>query len=158
MTTTTVRVGDTVEWTNLEPIGAFGPEPVNAIPPSSVFPMDGDGVPHATISSPTESVNLEVQGRLVTPPLPKARFVLTDTSDETFDFRHRTGGYVTLLFFGCTNCSDECPMHISNLGAALKKLPASVADQVKLVFVTTDPAPDSPVVVRQAESPGNREP
>jgi protein SCO1/2 len=40
-------------------------------------------------------------------------------------------------------------MHMANLGAALKKLPASVADQVKLVFVTTDPARDSPAVVRR---------
>jgi protein SCO1/2 len=89
------------------------------------------------------------RGGLVTPPLPKPKFVLTDTSGVAFDFRQRTEGYVTLLFFGYTNCPDECPMHMSNLGAALKKLPASVADQVKLVFVTTDPARDSPAVVRR---------
>jgi protein SCO1/2 len=89
------------------------------------------------------------RGGLVTPPLPKPKFVLTDTSGAAFDFRQRTEGYVTLLFFGYTNCPDGCPMHMSNLGAALKKLPASVADQVKLVFVTTDPARDSPAVVRR---------
>jgi protein SCO1/2 len=89
------------------------------------------------------------RGGLVTPPLPKPKFVLTDTSGAAFDFRKKTEGYVTLLFFGYTNCPDECPMHMSNLGAALKKLPASVADQVKLVFVTSDPARDSPAVVRR---------
>lgn len=89
------------------------------------------------------------RGGLVRPPLPKPRFVLTDTSGAAFDFRQKTEGYVTLLFFGYTNCPDECPMHMSNLGAALKKLPASVADQVKLIFVTTDPARDSPAVVRR---------
>lgn len=89
------------------------------------------------------------RGGLVMPPLLKPKFVLTDTSGAAFDFRQRTEGFVTLLFFGYTNCPDECPMHMSNLGAALKKLPASIADQVKLVFVTTDPARDSPAVVRR---------
>jgi protein SCO1 len=89
------------------------------------------------------------RGGIVTPPLPKPQFVLTDTSGAAFDFRQRTQGYVTLLFFGYTNCPDQCPMHMAALGAALKKLPASIADQVKLVFVTTDPARDSPVAIRR---------
>ena len=89
------------------------------------------------------------RGGLVTPPLPKPGFVLTDTSGAAFDFRQRTDGYVTLLFFGYTYCPDQCPMHMANLGAALKKLPAEIANQVKLVFVTTDPARDSAVVVRR---------
>ena len=38
---------------------------------------------------------------------------------------------------------------MTNLSAALKKLPAGTADQVKLVFVTTDPARDSPAAVRR---------
>lgn len=89
------------------------------------------------------------RGGLVTPPLPKPGFVLTDTSGAPFDFRQRTEGYVTLLFFGYTNCPDQCPMHMANLGAALKKLPAGMADRVKLVFVTTDPARDSRAVLRR---------
>jgi protein SCO1/2 len=40
-------------------------------------------------------------------------------------------------------------MHMANIGMALKKLPAGMADQVKLVFVTTDPARDTPVQLRQ---------
>jgi protein SCO1/2 len=89
------------------------------------------------------------RGGVVTPPLPKPRFVLADTSGAAFDFRQRTDGYVTLLFFGYTNCPDQCPMHMANLGAALKKLPAGTEDQVRLVFVTTDPARDTPSVVRR---------
>ena len=79
------------------------------------------------------------RGGLVTPPLPKPHFVLTDTSGARFDFWNRTRGSITLLFFGYTYCPDECPMHMANLGAALKRLPPGVAGQVKLVFVTTDP-------------------
>ncbi len=89
------------------------------------------------------------RGGLVTPPLLKPKFVLGDTSGRPFDFRQRTEGYVTLLFFGYTNCPDQCPMHMTNLGAALKKMPAGIADQVKLVFITTDPRRDSPAVVRR---------
>jgi protein SCO1/2 len=89
------------------------------------------------------------RGGLVTPPLPKPRFVLTDTSGAPFDFWDRTRGSLTLLFFGYTNCPDQCPMHMANIGLALKKLPADVADRVKLVFVTTDPARDTSVALRR---------
>jgi protein SCO1/2 len=89
------------------------------------------------------------RGGLVMPPLKKPRFVLTDTSGAPFDFWKRTQGSVTLLFFGYTYCPDQCPMHIANIGIALKRLPAGVADQVKLVFVTTDPARDTPEQLRR---------
>ena len=91
----------------------------------------------------------DYRGGLVTPPLPKPRFILTDTSGRPFDFTAATKGYVTLLFFGYTYCPDQCPMHMANLSAALKKLPAGTADHVKLVFVTTDPARDTPPVLRR---------
>ena len=89
------------------------------------------------------------RGGLVTPPLPKPSFVLTDTSGVPFDFWNRTSGAVTLLFFGYTQCPDQCPMHMANIGLALKKLPADVTDHVKLVFVTTDPARDTPLALRR---------
>ena len=86
---------------------------------------------------------------MVEPPLPKPRFVLTDTSGAAFDFWNRTEGSVTLLFFGYTYCPDQCPMHMANVGVALKRLPPDVANQVKLVFVTTDPARDTPLQLRR---------
>lgn len=89
------------------------------------------------------------RGGLVTPPLPKPAFVLTDTSGAPFDFGRKTQGSVTLLFFGYTYCPDQCPMHMANLEVALKKMRADIADQVQLVFVTTDPARDLPVVLRR---------
>ncbi len=88
------------------------------------------------------------RGGLVTPLLPKPRFTLTDTSGAPFDFWRKTQGYVTLLFFGYARCPDQCPLHIANIAAALKKMPPGLRDQVKLVFVTTDPARDSPRALR----------
>ena len=63
--TTIVRVGDTVEWTNLTPSVVntitFGKEPPNAIPPSFgpgvTVTQDSDGVTRAIIDSPAESAN-----------------------------------------------------------------------------------------------------
>jgi len=88
------------------------------------------------------------RGGLVTPPLPKPRFTLTDTAGVPFDFWRETQGYVTLLFFGYARCPDQCPLHMANIAVSLKKIPTAVADQVKVVFVTTDPARDSPPVLR----------
>lgn len=96
-----------------------------------------------------QEVDIQYRGGLVTPPFPKPKFILTDTSGVPFDFWNSTHGYVTLLFFGYTYCPDQCPMHMANLGLALKKLPPGISGQVKLVFVTTDPARDTASVLRQ---------
>ena len=37
---------------------------------------------------------------------------------------------------------------MSNIATGLKKMPTGVGDQIKLVFVTTDPARDSPRLLR----------
>lgn len=87
-------------------------------------------------------------GGLVNPPLPKPRFTLTDTSGTPFDFWAKTNGHVTLLFFGYTQCPDECPLHMANVAMSIKKLPPEFQDQISLVFVTTDPARDNPRVLR----------
>ena len=98
--------------------------------------------------SPATSQKSDYHGGLVSPPLPKPKFTLTDTSGTAFDFHAKTQGYVTLLFFGYTHCPDMCPMQMSMIGEALRKLPPAVADQFKVVFVTTDPARDTPHVLR----------
>jgi protein SCO1/2 len=103
----------------------------------------------ASLALAQQSAPETYRGGMITPPLPKPSFVLTDTSGTPFDFRNGTQGSVTLLFFGYTYCPDQCPMHMANIGVALNKLPAGVAGQVKLVFVTTDPARDTPLVLRR---------
>jgi protein SCO1/2 len=87
-------------------------------------------------------------GGLVTPPLPKPKFTLTDTSGAPFDFWLETQSYVTLLFFGYTHCPDECPLHMANIANSLQQMSPEVGKQVKVVFVTTDPGRDSAAVLR----------
>lgn len=88
------------------------------------------------------------RGGLVSPPLPKPNFTLVDTSGVPFDFRAKTEGSVTLLFFGYTFCPDMCPMQMSTVAQALKALPAEQASRFKVVFVTTDPDRDTRPVLR----------
>jgi protein SCO1 len=87
-------------------------------------------------------------GGLVTPPLPKPKFTLTDTSGALFDFWSETQTYVTLLFFGYTFCPDECPLQMANIASSLQQLSPEVGEQIKVVFVTTDPGRDSGPVLR----------
>jgi len=88
------------------------------------------------------------RGGMVSPPLAKPKFTLTDTSGAAYDFALRTQGYTTLLFFGYTHCPDMCPLQMSTIAQALKKIPPASADRFKVVFVTTDPERDSPTVLR----------
>jgi protein SCO1 len=88
------------------------------------------------------------RGGLVSPSLPKPKFILTDTSGAPFDLGPKTNGYVTLLFFGYTHCPDMCPAQMSMIARALAKMPSDVSDQFKVVFVTTDPARDDAKVLR----------
>lgn len=90
----------------------------------------------------------DLRGVAVTPPGEKPEFTLTDTNGDVFDFRKETDGTLTLLFFGYTNCPDICPVHMANIAAVLHKLPISMARQVSVVFVTTDPARDTPERLR----------
>src|SRR5688572_7503354 len=54
-------------------------------------------------------------GTPVDPPFARPDFTLTDTDGQPFDFGAETGGELTLLFFGYTNCPDVCPVHMATL-------------------------------------------
>ncbi len=76
-------------------------------------------------------------------PLPKPDVPFVDSRGAPYDFVTATEGTVTLLFFGYTNCPDICPVHLANIAAVLKRLPDAVQREVRVVFVTADPARDS---------------
>jgi protein SCO1/2 len=76
-------------------------------------------------------------------PVPaRPDFVLTDESGARFDFLQQTRGRPTLLYFGYTDCPDECPTAMADIAAALRRTPPAVRDRTRVVFVTTDPARD----------------
>ena len=82
-------------------------------------------------------------------PLTRPSFVLQDTTGASYDFHARTAGHPTFVYFGYTHCPDECPTAMADLAAALRRQPAELRDQVRVVFVTTDPERDTAPVVRR---------
>jgi protein SCO1/2 len=88
-------------------------------------------------------------GELLSEPYAKPDFTLTDTEGRPYDFRASTDGFVTLLFFGYTSCPDVCPLHMGNIATVLREVSGEVEEKVKVVFVTTDPARDTPAVLRE---------
>jgi protein SCO1/2 len=80
-------------------------------------------------------------GSLITPPQPAPDFSLTDQVDTTVHLSDYQGKYV-LIYFGFTNCTSECPLTMGYLKQMHDKL-GSLADQVQVVMISTDPARDS---------------
>ena len=55
-------------------------------------------------------------------------------------------GKVVLIYFGYMFCPDICPTDLSNLAGLLKRL-GKDADQVQTIFITLDPARDTPELI-----------
>ena len=89
-----------------------------------------------------------VRGVKLSPARGKPDFTLETTDGQPFRFQADTRGTVTLLYFGYMNCPDVCPLHLSNIAAALKRLQPDDQARVRVVFVTTDPARDTPAQLR----------
>ncbi|MFW6691474.1 SCO family protein [Streptomyces sp. MAR4 CNX-425] len=77
-------------------------------------------------------------------PFDKPELVLTDTRGEKFDLREETKGKLTLVYFGYTHCPDACPLTVSNMAIAYQGLSKAEREQVRFVFVSTDPRRDTP--------------
>jgi protein SCO1 len=88
------------------------------------------------------------RGTELKPAMPEPDFTLTATDGRPYHFKAESQGYVTLLYFGYTHCPDVCPVQMANLASVLRRLPIEVAGSVKVVFVTVDPARDTPKVLR----------
>ncbi|MFF7793719.1 SCO family protein [Streptomyces sp. NPDC007991] len=77
-------------------------------------------------------------------PFEKPDLVLTDTQGKKYDLRKETQGKPTLIYFGYTHCPDVCPSTMSNIAVAKKQLPKAEQNDLRVVFVTTDPGRDKP--------------
>jgi protein SCO1/2 len=92
---------------------------------------------------------------------PPVRYVATDITgvDYARDFhlfdtqgKPRTladfRGKLVAVFFGYTHCPDVCPTTLSDFAMALKKM-GKDASRVQVIFVTVDPARDTPALLAQ---------
>lgn len=98
---------------------------------------DASTVPHAAAaSSPFHGADLRQEGL-------GGDFTLTAHSGQSTrlsDFK----GKVVALIFGYTHCPDVCPTHLFTHAQALAQLPPEQAEQVQVLFVSVDPARDTP--------------
>jgi protein SCO1 len=88
------------------------------------------------------------------PPLAGARiggpFSLTDQDGATVTDRSFAGQY-RVMYFGYTFCPDVCPTDVANLARGMKAFAASDptrAAKVKFIFVSVDPARDTPAALK----------
>ncbi|PLZ03432.1 cytochrome c oxidase assembly protein [Burkholderia sp. WAC0059] len=58
-------------------------------------------------------------------------------------------GKAVVLVFGYTHCPDVCPTTMAELSEALQQLGPADAKRVQVLFVTVDPARDTPAVLSQ---------
>jgi protein SCO1 len=94
-------------------------------------------------------------GPTASPPLAGARiggpFTLTDQDGQRFDSTKLAGRY-SIFYFGYTFCPDVCPTDMQTIGRAVRTFEKSDpvrAARIQPVFVTVDPARDTPAVVKQ---------
>jgi protein SCO1/2 len=78
--------------------------------------------------------------------VPDLSFEMTDDSGHTVDARSYRGD-VVLLYFGYTHCPDICPTTLARLASALYAM--HERGQVRVLFVTVDPARDTVPVMHQ---------
>jgi len=88
------------------------------------------------------------------PPLAGAKiggpFSLTDQNGRTVTDKSLGANY-RIMYFGYTYCPDVCPTTAQTIGAAMRQLDKSdpaVSAKVTPVFVTVDPARDTPAVLK----------
>ena len=101
----------------------------------------------AAVASVSGTQDGTYDGLHLTDPYQKPDFTLTDSTGAAFDFAERTAAGPTLLFFGFTNCPDICPTTMADVAVALRTVDPAVAAETSVVFVTTDPARDTPAVL-----------
>jgi protein SCO1/2 len=85
-------------------------------------------------------------GAAINPPMPAAEIKLSDQFGNPFTLSSQRGK-VVLMYFGFTNCPDECPLTMAHLKQTFDILGDKSKD-VQVVMVSTDPARDTPQALK----------
>lgn len=75
-------------------------------------------------------------------------FTLVNQNGESYSSEQLKGQHA-LVFFGFTHCPDICPMGLSTITNALDSLPETTATQITPVFISVDPARDTPARMKE---------
>jgi protein SCO1 len=87
-------------------------------------------------------------GDVLTTPFALPTQTFTDTGGAQSALQLPAKGDVTLVFYGFTHCTDDCPTTMADIEAALRGMPQAEQDRIGMDFVTTDPWRDTPAVLR----------
>lgn len=93
-----------------------------------------------------------VGGPVTSPPVVQTAdvggpFTLTNGAGQAVTNDTFRGKYL-LVYFGYTFCPDVCPTTLNDVAQALDKM-GPAANRLQPLFITIDPARDTPAVVRQ---------
>ncbi|MDN3023784.1 SCO family protein [Streptomyces sp. S.PB5] len=102
---------------------------------------------NSPVSVVSEEAGSDKAATILDQPFEKPDLVLTDTSGKKYDLREQTKGRPTLIYFGYTHCPDVCPLTMNNIAVAKKQLSKAQQDELRVVFVTTDPDRDTPAAL-----------
>lgn len=90
----------------------------------------------------------EGTGLILSQPRAIPDFMLQTAAGTPYTRDHLSGHW-QLLFFGFTHCPDVCPNTLALMKQLKQDLPAAVSGQLDFVFVSIDPARDTPQVLRE---------
>ncbi|RMY65330.1 hypothetical protein D0863_09193 [Hortaea werneckii] len=81
-------------------------------------------------------------------PLVGGPFHLTDHNGKEFTEQDLKGKY-SLVYFGFTHCPDICPEELDKMAGMIDRVKAKHGDVMLPVFISCDPARDTPEVIRR---------
>lgn len=99
------------------------------------------GILAATTAVVLLSQKHSLLGAVIDPPWHAVEINLTDSNGKPFVLSNLRGR-VVLLYFGYTNCLDECPLTMAHLKQVFDALGDKSRD-VQVVMVSTDPSRDT---------------
>lgn len=88
-----------------------------------------------------------LHGVIVNPPQAAPVVRIADATGQVVDLDAEHGRRSVLLFFGYTHCPDVCPATLADWARARRAL-GRAANGVRFVFVSVDPARDTPAIAR----------
>lgn len=84
-------------------------------------------------------------------PLIGGNFTLVDTDNKPFTQENLKNDKkkFSIIYFGFTHCPDVCPDELDKLGEMLEELKSKDDIELQSIFITCDPARDSPEIIAQ---------
>ena len=118
----------------------------------------GLGALSGCASTTSASTSAVAQATQIGPSSAYSGFVLTKpyalpsgtfdaTGGGTTSIKAPAAGDLTLVFYGFTHCTDDCPTTMADVSAAWRELPAAEQKRITIDLVTTDPWRDTTSVM-----------